>query len=55
MHMTKKILSMILAIVMVVSLFAGIATTASAATATYVKVTEAPADWRFLLSCDAPL
>ena len=32
MHMTKKILSMILAIVMVVSLFAGITITASAAT-----------------------
>ena len=44
--MKKKVLSMILAIAMVISMFAGLATTASAAeTATYSKLTKAPTDW----------
>ena len=50
MHMTKKILSMILAIVMVVSLFAGI--TISASAAGYAKATFIAAGDTVVLATD---
>ena len=56
MQMTKRLLSLILALTMVVSMLAGITITASAAeSATYVKVTEAPVDWSgtYILVCES--
>ena len=41
----KRTLSLLLAMMMIVGTFAAFTFTASAATAKYVKVTEAPADW----------
>lgn len=51
MRMTKKITSIVLAALMVMSLFVAVPATASATTTAYVKVTSAPSDWlvsRFL-------
>ena len=52
--MKKRILSMMLALAMVLSMFAGVTLISSAAEATWVKVTEAPADWsgEYIIVCE---